>query len=60
MTRSTSEAASATAAAAGSDVVEASVVTLAASRPASIVTGDPDDIERLVAACGINLTVLAS
>jgi predicted nucleic acid-binding protein len=46
-------------AARGSDVVDASVVALAASRRASIVTGDPDDIERLVAACGIRLTVLA-
>lgn len=46
-------------AARGSDVVDASVVALAASWRASIVTGDPDDIERLVAACGIRLTVLA-
>ncbi len=41
-----------------SDVVDASVVTLARRHRACIVTGDPDDIEGLVAACGIRLSVV--
>ena len=35
-----------------SDVVDASVVELATSRDAEIVTTDPEDIERLVSASG--------
>jgi predicted nucleic acid-binding protein len=46
-------------AARASDVVDASVVALAVRHHARIVTGDPDDIEGLVAACGIRLLVTA-
>jgi hypothetical protein len=41
-----------------SDVVDASVVTLAVNRRAAILTGDPDDIERLVAASGVRVPVI--
>jgi hypothetical protein len=41
-----------------SDVVDAAVVLGAADRGDRIVTSDPEDIERLVAACGIKLSVL--
>ncbi|MDP9036540.1 MAG: twitching motility protein PilT [Myxococcota bacterium] len=40
-----------------SDVVDASVVILAMHHRARIVTGDVDDIERLVVACGLRLRV---
>ncbi len=40
-----------------SDVVDASVVILAINHRARIVTGDGDDIERLVVACGLRLRV---
>jgi predicted nucleic acid-binding protein len=46
-------------AARASDVVDASVVALAVRHRARIMTGDPDDIERLVAASGIRLSVIA-
>jgi hypothetical protein len=46
-------------AARASDVVDATVVVLAVSHRARIVTGDPDDIEGLVAACGIRITIIA-
>lgn len=41
------------------DVVDACVVVVATHFRARIVTGDPDDIEVLVAASGTRLTVLA-
>jgi UDP-N-acetylmuramoyl-L-alanyl-D-glutamate--2,6-diaminopimelate ligase len=41
-----------------SDVVDAFVVTLAANRHASIVTGDPDGIEQLVRAAGVRLPIV--
>jgi hypothetical protein len=40
-----------------SDVVDASVVSLAVSQHASIVTGDPDDIDHLVRATGVRLPI---
>lgn len=46
-------------AARASDVVDATVVTLAVSHHARIVTGDPDDIEGLVAASGTRISVVA-
>jgi hypothetical protein len=42
-----------------SDVVDAVVVTTALRRKAAILTGDPDDIERLVRASGREVTVVA-
>jgi hypothetical protein len=42
-----------------SDVVDASLVVVAAKHRARIVTGDPDDIGSLVAACGVRLPVTA-
>jgi predicted nucleic acid-binding protein len=42
-----------------SDVVDASVVALAVGHCARIVTGDPDDIEGLVAACDIRLSIVS-
>jgi hypothetical protein len=39
------------------DVVDASVVAVAASRGAAILTSDREDIERLVRACGVDLVV---
>ena len=47
------------AAAGTADVVDAAVVVLAASRNASIVTGDHDDIERLVRAAGSRIPIVA-
>jgi hypothetical protein len=41
------------------DVVDASLVVLAAKHRARIVTGDPDDVEALIAASGARLTVVA-
>ncbi len=41
------------------DVVDACVVVVAMRWRARIVTGDPDDIEALVAASGSRLTVVA-
>ena len=41
------------------DVVDASVVTLAVNHRASIVTGDPDDINPLVRAAGVHLWIVA-
>jgi rRNA-processing protein FCF1 len=46
-------------AARASDVVDASLVTLAMRQRARIVTGDPDDIEALVAASGTRLSIVA-
>jgi predicted nucleic acid-binding protein len=46
-------------AARASDVVDASVVALAISHRAQIMTGDPGDIEGLVAASGVRLSVVA-
>jgi hypothetical protein len=40
------------------DVVDATVVLGAAARGDRIVTSDPEDIERLIAATGIKLSVL--
>jgi len=40
------------------DVVDASVVALAVQRGADIVTGDPEDIERLVSASRAKVAVL--
>ncbi len=42
-----------------SDVVDASLVVVAARHRARILTGDPDDMDSLVAACGVRLTVTA-
>ena len=42
-----------------SDVVDAAVVLGAAARGDRIVTSDPEDIDRLIAANGGNVTVLA-
>ena len=42
-----------------SDVVDAAVVLGAAYRGDRIVTSDPEDIERLIAATGIKLSLLA-
>ena len=42
-----------------SDVVDAAVVLGAADRGDRIVTSDPEDIERLIAATGIKLSLLA-
>ena len=41
------------------DVVDAVVVTLALRQKATILTGDPDDIQRLVRASGGELAVVA-
>ena len=41
------------------DIVDASVVTIAVSRRASIISGDPDDIEHLVRAAGGGVSVVA-
>jgi predicted nucleic acid-binding protein len=41
------------------DVVDAVVVTLALRRKAMILTSDPDDIERLVRASGLEVAVVA-
>ena len=41
------------------DVVDAVVVTTAFRHKATILTSDPDDIERLVGASGRELTVVA-
>lgn len=46
-------------AARAADVVDASVVILAVSHRARILTGDPDDIEELVAASGVRVSVVA-
>jgi hypothetical protein len=45
------------AAAGDSDIVDASLVVVAAKNGARIVTGDPDDVGSLVAACGVRLVV---
>ena len=42
-----------------SDVVDAVVVTTALRQKATILTGDPGDIERLVGACGRVVAVVA-
>ena len=42
-----------------SDVVDAAVVALAIARRADIVTDDAKDIERLIAASGANVSVVA-
>ena len=42
-----------------SDVVDAVVVTTAVRQKATILTSDPDDIERLVGACGREIAVVA-
>jgi predicted nucleic acid-binding protein len=42
-----------------SDVVDAVVVTTALRQKATILTGDPDDIERLVRASGRDVAVVA-
>jgi predicted nucleic acid-binding protein len=41
------------------DVVDAVVVTTALRHKAAILTSDPDDIERLVGACGREIAVVA-
>ena len=41
------------------DVVDAVVVTTALRRKATILTGDPDDIERLVSVSGRQVSVVA-
>ena len=41
------------------DIVDAVVVTTALRRKATILTSDPDDIERLVRASGRNVAVVA-
>jgi predicted nucleic acid-binding protein len=41
-----------------SDVVDAVVVTTASRRKATILTGDPDDIRRLIAASGHEITLV--
>lgn len=41
------------------DVVDAVVVTIAVRQRATILTSDPDDIRRLVAASGHEVTVIA-
>lgn len=41
------------------DVVDAVVVTIALRQKAAILTGDPDDIERLVGASGREIAVVA-
>lgn len=41
-----------------SDVVDAAVVLGASERGDAIVTSDPEDIERLIAANGVRLSVL--
>ena len=46
-------------AARASDVVDASVVILAVSRRAQIMTGDVDDIDALVTASGVRVSVVA-
>jgi hypothetical protein len=46
-------------AARAADVVDASVVALAVTHRARILTGDPDDIEELVAASGVRVSVVA-
>jgi hypothetical protein len=43
-----------------SDVVDAVVVTTALRRKATILTGDPEDIERLVSASGREVAVIAT
>jgi hypothetical protein len=40
------------------DVVDAAVVLGAAARGDRIVTSDPEDVERLVAASGVRLSLL--
>ncbi len=42
-----------------SDVADAYVVALAVGHRARIVTGDPDDIEALVAVCGVRLSIVS-
>jgi hypothetical protein len=42
-----------------SDVVDAVVVTTALREKATILTGDPDDMERLVSASGREIVVIA-
>jgi hypothetical protein len=42
-----------------SDVLDAVVVTTAIRQNAVILTGDPDDIRRLVAASGVHVAVIA-
>lgn len=46
-------------AARAADVVDATVVTLAVGRGAAVVTGDPDDIDRLARAAGVHLSIVA-
>jgi hypothetical protein len=41
------------------DVIDAVVVTLALRQNAMILKGDPDDIKRLVGACGRNIPVIS-
>jgi len=41
------------------DVVDAVVVTIALRQKAAILTGDPDDIERLVGASGREIAIVA-
>jgi hypothetical protein len=45
------------AASGGADVVDASLVVVAARHRARIVTGDADDVDSLVAVCGVRISV---
>jgi hypothetical protein len=45
------------AASGGKDVVDATLVVVAARHRARIITGDADDVESLVAVCGVRISV---